>query len=67
MKPRYAELLLFLTAVVWGFGFVGAHMALEADITPLQMLVGRFMTASILIGCIFPREARRVTLPFAAA
>ncbi len=50
MKPRYAELLLFLTAVVWGFGFVGAHMALEvrkADAARVGLVVGATKSESI--------------------
>lgn len=65
MKPKYADILLGLTALIWGFGFVGAHMALEAQITPAQVLTGRFLLATVLLVLIFPRQVRRITLPVA--
>lgn len=65
MKQRNADLLLGLASLIWGFGFIGVHMSLEAQVTPFQVLTGRFLLATVLLAVIFPREVRRLTLPAA--
>ena len=53
MKKYIEEIGLFLTAIVWGMGFVGTKLSLDGGLTPLQLITIRFLIASIFINLIF--------------
>lgn len=52
MKKYIGEIGLFLTAIVWGMGFVGTKLSLDGGLTPLQLITIRFLIASIFINLI---------------
>ncbi len=56
MKKRIpGEVVLLLTAVIWGYGFVAVANSLE-QFTPFQLLFVRFLTASVLLLIVFHKR-----------
>ena len=55
------ELLLLITAIMWGSGFVGMAMGLE-HFTVFQLMAGRFTLATILLCIIFHKKLRLLNL-----
>ncbi len=53
MDSKKANLLLMLVALIWGSGFIGSQLALDASLTPLQVITTRFFVASIILNIIF--------------
>jgi drug/metabolite transporter (DMT)-like permease len=51
------ELLMLITAIMWGSGFVGMAMGLE-HFTVFQLMAGRFTLATILLCIIFYKKLR---------
>jgi drug/metabolite transporter (DMT)-like permease len=60
-KSLYADLSLFLVAIVWGSGFVVTKNALDR-ITPYYMLAFRFIIAALLMGIVFFKNLKKVTI-----
>ena len=58
MKKYIEEIGLFLTAIVWGMGFVGTKLSLDGGLTPLQLITIRFLIASIFINLIFYKRIK---------
>ena len=58
MKKYIGEIGLFLTAIVWGMGFVGTKLSLDGGLTPLQLITIRFLIASIFINLIFYKRIK---------
>lgn len=52
MFKYMGELLLVLTAIIWGSGFVASAVALE-HYTPYQILAGRFLIGAVILSLIF--------------
>lgn len=52
MKKYIGEIGLFITAIIWGSGFVGSAVALESY-TPYQILAGRFLIGVVLLCAVF--------------
>ena len=59
MTTWKGDLLLLITAIVWGGGFIGVSKALDV-ITPFYMIAMRFSIASILMITIFWKRFRTV-------
>ncbi|WP_069999840.1 DMT family transporter [Cellulosilyticum sp. I15G10I2] len=55
------DLLLVITALVWGGGFIGVQKSLET-ITPFYMIGFRFAIASIMLLIVFWKKIRKVKL-----
>ncbi len=52
-KEAVAVSLLFLTAIIWGCGFIASKLALDAGVTPELLMVVRFVIATLLLGTLF--------------
>ena len=57
MSKYKGELLMLITAIMWGSGFVGMAIGLEY-FTVLQLMAGRFTLATILLSVIFYKKLR---------
>ena len=55
MKKYIGEIGLFITAIIWGSGFVGSAVALESY-TPYQILAGRFLIGVVLLCAVFYKK-----------
>lgn len=63
MKKRIpGELILLLTAVIWGYGFVAVANSLDS-MTPFQLLFLRFGIASVVLSTVFIRRLRNLRRP----
>ncbi len=63
MKNKLADLALALVAVIWGTGFAASQMALDARLSPFQIMTCRFLISSVLMSIIFWREFKKIRLP----
>ena len=57
MRKYKGELLMLITAIMWGSGFVGMSLGLE-HFTVFQLMAGRFTLATILLSVIFYKKLR---------
>lgn len=48
-----ASMMLFLTAIIWGTGFIGSQVALDLHYTPMQVIGGRMGIAAICLNLFF--------------
>lgn len=53
------ELLLVITAIIWGSGFVASAVALE-HYTPYQILAGRFLIGAVILSLIFFKKFNKL-------
>ena len=53
------EILMLITALMWGSGFVGMAMGLE-HFTVMQLMAGRFLLATLLLAVIFNKKLRLI-------
>ncbi|KGR82002.1 DMT family transporter [Lysinibacillus odysseyi] len=60
MRKYKGELLMLITAIMWGSGFVGMAMGLE-HWTVLQLMALRFTFATILLALIFHKKLKLVS------
>lgn len=59
MGKYKGELLMLVTAIMWGSGFVGMAIGLE-HWTVFQLMAGRFTLAAILLTIIFHKKLRLI-------
>ena len=59
MRKHKGELLLLITAFMWGSGFVGMAMGLE-HFTVFQLMAGRFTLATLLLSMIFYKKVQLI-------
>ena len=60
MKKGVAIGGLILVTVIWGGGFVASDMALES-IKPFQIIMVRFLLASVLMGLVSMGQRKKET------
>ena len=60
MKQYLGDVLLLITAVVWGSGFVVTAIALE-HLTAYQVMAGRFVLATLILCVLFHRKLRTLS------
>ncbi|MFJ8260657.1 DMT family transporter [Rummeliibacillus sp. NPDC094406] len=60
MKKYIGEILLFITAIIWGSGYIGMAIGLE-HLTVFQIMAGRFIVASILLTLIFWKKLKLIS------
>lgn len=60
MKKYIGEILLFITAIIWGSGYIGMKVGLE-HLTVFQIMAGRFALATILLAVIFHKNVKLIT------
>lgn len=59
MFKYIGEILLVLTAIIWGSGFVASAVALE-HYTPYQILAGRFLVGAVILSLIFFKKLNKL-------
>lgn len=59
MKKYKGELLMLITAIMWGSGFVGMAIGLE-HLTVFQLMAGRFLLATVLLCLVFYKKLRLI-------
>lgn len=59
MQRYIGEILLVITAIIWGSGFVASAVSLEYY-TPYQILAGRFMIGAILLTILFHKKLKKL-------
>ncbi|MDF2065165.1 DMT family transporter [Bacillus sp. Cr_A10] len=59
MQRYLGEILLVITAIIWGSGFVASAVSLEYY-TPYQILAGRFMIGAILLIILFHKKLKKL-------
>lgn len=56
MTRRQGEIGLFITAIMWGGGFIGARWALDGGYSSLQITTYRFVFSALLLYIIFKKR-----------
>lgn len=59
MQKYLGEIALTITAIIWGSGFVASAIALD-HFTPYQILAGRFIIGTIILGVIFHKRLKNI-------
>lgn len=59
MKPYIGDVMLLITAIVWGSGFVVTAIALEY-LTANQVMAGRFVLASFILTILFGYKFKKI-------
>ena len=57
-KVLFAEFSLLLVTIIWGLGFPITKIAIQFGYGPNTIVVGRFLTASIILGLVYFRKIR---------
>lgn len=57
MRKYIGEIMLCITAIIWGSGFVVSTIALE-HYTPFQILAGRFLIGFLVLSLIFYKKLK---------
>jgi drug/metabolite transporter (DMT)-like permease len=60
LPPWFGDLLLCITALVWGGGFIGVQKSLET-LSPFYMIGIRFAIASIMLIVVFWKKLKSIT------
>lgn len=50
---------LFIVAIIWGSGFIGTQLALDAHLSSSCIMFGRFAIATLIIGSIFYKDIKQ--------
>lgn len=59
MQKYLGEIALTITAIIWGSGFVASAIALD-HFTPYQILAGRFIIGTLILGVIFHKKLKNI-------
>lgn len=59
MTKYKGELLMLITALMWGSGFIGMDIGLEY-LTVLQLMAGRFTLATIILCIVFRKKLKLI-------
>lgn len=59
LAPWMGDLMLFITAIVWGGGFIGVVEALDS-FSPFYIITIRFAIASVLMLILFWKHVRKI-------
>lgn len=60
MGKYKGEILMLITALMWGSGFIGMEIGLDY-LTVLQIMAGRFTLATIILCIIFRKKLKLIT------
>ncbi len=58
MTERKADLLLLITAIFWGFGYMAVDILLGQGMNPFSLIGLRFLIASIFLSIIFYKKLK---------
>lgn len=53
-----SNVALFVVAIIWGSGFIGTQLALDAHLSSAAIMFGRFAIAALIIGIMFFKHLR---------
>lgn len=53
MTAKFAPVILLITAIIWGTGFIGSQIALDLGFTPMHIIGVRMVIASIMLDVFF--------------
>lgn len=59
LQKYIGEILLIITAIIWGSGFVSSAISLEYY-TPYQILAGRFLIGAVILSIVFHKKLKKV-------
>lgn len=59
MKPYVGDVMMLITAIVWGSGFVVTAIALEY-LTANQVMAGRFVLATVILSVLFGYKFKNI-------
>ena len=59
MRKYKGELLMLITALMWGSGFIGMDIGLEY-LTVLQLMAGRFTLATMILCIVFHKKLKLI-------
>jgi drug/metabolite transporter (DMT)-like permease len=59
MRKYFGEIGLFVTAIIWGSGFVAASLSLD-HYTPYQNMAVRFMVGALILSFIFYKKWKAI-------
>ena len=59
-KRTYSELALIVITIIWGLGFPITKIATSNNFGPSTIMVGRFLTASIVLGIIYRKRLKKI-------
>lgn len=60
MKKMNPDILLLMVAVIWGAGFIGTEYAIDANMSPMMILAGRFLIASLALLIFVAKDIRKI-------
>ncbi len=60
MRKYKGEILMLITAIMWGSGFIGMKLGL-GHLTVFQLMAGRFILATIILCLIFHRKLKLIS------
>lgn len=60
MKRYKGEIILLLTSIMWGGGFIATEFSL-GSMTPLQVMTVRFLIATIILCSVFFNELKQIS------
>lgn len=61
MRKYIGELMLCITAIIWGSGFVVSAISLD-HYTPYQVLAGRFLVGFVILSIIFYKKLKGIDM-----
>ena len=59
-RATYSEMALLFITLIWGLGFPITKLAVNSGFGPNTIMVGRFLTAAILLGIIYFRKLKKI-------
>ncbi|MFI3208257.1 MAG: DMT family transporter [Eubacteriales bacterium] len=59
-NSKVADVALFITAVIWGTGFIGVEYAIETGASPALIVTMRFLIAGILLGILYCKSLKNI-------
>ena len=59
-RATYSELALLFITLIWGLGFPITKLAVNNGFGPNTIMVGRFLTAAILLGIVYNKKLKKI-------
>lgn len=60
MKKINPDVMLFIVAIIWGAGFIGTEYAIDANMSPMMILSGRFLVASLTLLVFVIKDIKKI-------
>jgi drug/metabolite transporter (DMT)-like permease len=59
IKERFSEIVLLFITMIWGSSFVIADTALNVGLSPLYILMSRFLIGALFMGTVYHKRIKR--------